>query len=215
MPALLEANGYLRFFPMSSFELDLSQPGPLAPRNEAILADPAFSFLPLTRQTFTARMEDARLVLNAGFDANPMFVPVSREEFAFQAGDMMWIMDRRLSVVAHHRGNPVGVVVCIPDMNPFCRMTRSRLSLLTPWHYLRARWRRERAVVVFYSVAPAMHGRGLMPVLLHKVVSAARSAGYRHLGVTWIADSNHASLKQMSRLGAGRCHRLHLFRKPI
>lgn len=216
LPGLLERSGYIRSFPMSTFEIDLGQPlAELGARHRPVLDDPAFAFLPVTRQTFRARMEDARLVLNSGFDANPMFVPVSREEFAFQAGDMMWIMDRRLSIVAHHRGKPVGVVVCVPDMNPFCRMSGSRLSWLTPWHFLRSRWRRDRAVIVFYAVARGMHGRGVMPVLLHKVVNAAAAAGYRRLGVTWIADSNHASLKQMSRLGAGRCHRLHLFSKPI
>ena len=30
---------------------------------------------------------------------------------------MMWVMDPRLSVVAHHGGRPAGVIVCIPDLN--------------------------------------------------------------------------------------------------
>ena len=37
---------------------------------------------------------------------------------------MMWIMDPRLSVVVYHDGKPAGVIVCIPDLNPFMRACR-------------------------------------------------------------------------------------------
>jgi hypothetical protein len=60
-----------------------------------------------------------------------------------------------------------------------------------------------------------MWGGGLNPVMLHRVISALREAGYTQLGMTWIADVNQASLRQTERLGARRLHRLHLFRKAI
>lgn len=218
LPALLERAGYEPTFPMSTFEADLEALDPQAligPKQRAVLDDPEITFLPITGDTFKQRMEDARLLLNDGFDANPMFVPVSGEEYAFQAGDMMWIMDRRLSVVAHHRGQPAGVVVCIPDLNPFMKAAGSRLSWTTPYHFLRYRLTRRRAVIIYYSVARAHQNRGLNGAMLHRLVTQARSAGYRSLGITWIADVNTASLRQMERLGARRLHRLHLFRKEF
>ncbi len=160
-------------------------------------------------------MEDARLVLNAGFDRNPMFVPLSAEEYTFQAGEMMWIMDPRLSVVVHHDGNPAGVIVCIPDLNPFVRDIGGRLSWTAPWHFIRHRLNRDRAVIIYYSVTPELHGRGLNGAMLARVIRAARDAGYKTLGTTWIADSNIASLKQMQRIGAKPLHRLHLFSKAL
>ena len=72
---------------------------------------------------------------------------------------MMWVMDPRLSVVVHHEGKPAGVIVCIPDLNPFVRACRSRLSLTTPWHFLKHRLTGDRAVIIYYSVAPAPAGR--------------------------------------------------------
>ena len=86
---------------------------------------------------------------------------------------------------------------------------------MTPFHYLRYRLRRRRAVIIFYSVASAMHGQGLMGAMLERTVAALRSAGYTRLGITWIADENAGSLRQMERLGARPLHRLHLFRKDI
>jgi GNAT superfamily N-acetyltransferase len=142
-------------------------------------------------------------------------VPVSAEEYDFQAGEMMWVMDPRLSVVVHHAGKPAGVIVCIPDLNPFVRACRSRLSMTTPWHFLKHRLTGDRAVIVYYSVSPSLQGAGLNGAMLSRLVSAAKSAGYRRLGTTWIADVNQASLRQMERLGATPLHRLHLFSKPL
>jgi GNAT superfamily N-acetyltransferase len=218
LPRLLAQAGYAPTFPMSTFEADLAALDPgrlLGPKQRAVLDDPDFAFLPITRRSFRDRMEDARLLLNDGFDANPMFVPVSAEEYAFQAGEMMWFLDRRLSVVAYHRGQPAGVVVCIPDLNPLLRAAGSRLSWATPLHFLRYRLTRSRAVIIYYAVAASQQNRGLNGAMLHRLVTQAKAAGYRSLGITWIADVNTASLRQMERLGARRLHRLHLFAKPL
>ena len=215
---LLAQAGYAPTFPMMTFETDLDRIDPAAlpgPKQAAILKDAAYTWLPITRRAFKARMEDARIALNDGFDRNPMFVPVSAEEYTFQAGEMMWVMDPRLSVVVRHGGRPAGVIVCIPDLNPFVRACRSRLSLTTPWHFLKHRLFGDRAVIIYYSVASTHQGAGLNGAMLSRLVAAAKAAGYRRLGTTWIADVNQASLRQMQRLGATPLHRLHLFRKAL
>lgn len=216
--AQLQRRGYAARFPMTTFETDLTAIDPSVlddPRQAAVERDPSYTWHGITRRTFKARLEDARLVLNAGFDRNPMFVPVSAEEYEFQAGEMMWIMDPRLSVVVHHNGKPVGVIVCIPDLNPFLKACGSRLSYATPWHFLRHRLTRDRAVIIYYSVVPHLHGQGLNRMMLKRVVAAAKAAGYRRLGTTWIADVNGASLKQMQLIGAKPLHRLALFAKSL
>lgn len=175
VPRLLGANGFERFFPMRTFELDLRATSAFTARTLDPGAD--FSFAPIARRTFAARMEDARLVLNDGFADNPMFVPLTADEFRFQAGEMMSILDPRLSSVLMHEGRPVGTIICIPDLNGFLTATRLRIGLTTPIHYLRYRLRRQRAVIIFYSVASDMHGQGLMGAMLERTISALRNAG--------------------------------------
>ncbi len=213
VPRLLEANGFERFFPMSTFELDLAT----ATAFKARPLDPAtgFDFAPIAPASFAARMEEARIVLNDGFAANPMFVPLTADEFQFQAGEMMSILDPRLSSVLLHEGRPIGTIICIPDLNGFLAATRSRIGLTTPYHYLRYRLRRRRAVIIFYSVASDMHGQGVMGAMLARTVAALRKARYERLGITWIADGNAASLRQMERLGAKPLQKLHLYRKDL
>lgn len=217
IPAHLSRCGYEAIFPMSTFEADLAtlDAAGLERPAAAVMSNPDFTWQPITRWSFKQRLQEARMLLNAGFDSNPMFVPVSAEEFQFQAGEMMWIMDTRLSVVVHHRGRPAGVVICIPDLNPFVKACGARLSLTAPWHFVRSRLTNERIVIIYSSVLPELHGRGVGGAMLARLIKAARAAGYRRLGATWIADMNVPSLKQMQRIGARPLHRLQLFRKTL
>ena len=217
LPALLEANGYAPTFPMTTFEVDLTtaRPPAIGPKQQAILDDPAFDFAPITRRTIPQRMEEARLILNASFAQNPMFVPVSAEEFHFQAKDMKWVMDPRISAVLHRRGQPAACIICVPDLNPFLRRVRSRLGITAPWHFLRHRMRNRRAVLIFSGVLPDLQGQGVNPLVLNRVILGAKAAGYTRLGNTWIGDGNPASLAQKEKAGAKTMHRLHLFAKPL
>lgn len=213
IPRLLEENGFAPFFPMRTFELDLAAVHPSQAR--ALDEGDGFRFAPIHRASFAERMAEARIVLNDGFAANPMFVPLTDEEFRFQAGEMMSILDPRLSSMLLADGRPVGTIICIPDLNGFLAASRSQFGLGTPFHYLRYRLRRRRAVIIFYSVVTDWHGKGLMGAMLERTVAALKAAKYEKLGITWIADVNTASLRQMERLGAQPLHRLHLFRKDV
>lgn len=215
---LLAAHGYRPIFDMTTFDYDLDRLDPallLGPKQQAILADPDYRWLGVTRRTFADRMEDARLVLNAGFDRNPMFVPLTPAEFTFQAGEMMWIMDFRLPVIVHHRGKPVGALLCVPDMNPFIRDSGARIGIMTPFHFLRHRLKRRRAVILLYSVDPEHQNRGLNGAMLYRLATALKQAGYQSVGGTWIADVNGASLRQAEKIGARPLHELAIFGKRI
>ena len=213
LPRLLEANGFVRFFPMQTFELDIAQARTEGTRT--LDAREGFRFAPIRKGTFAVRMEEARVVLNDGFGDNPMFVPLTSDEFRFQAGEMMSILDPRLSSVLLKDGRPVGTIICIPDLNGLLAAIRSRIGLTTPFHYLRYRLRRRRAVIIFYSVVQDLHGQGLMGAMLARTVAALAHARYERLGITWIADVNAASLRQMEKLGARPLHQLHLYRKEV
>jgi hypothetical protein len=218
VPALLEACGYERFFPMRTVEVDLERLDPetlLGPKQRATLADAGLRWETIRARGIDRLLRQVCLVLNDGFDQNPMFVPLSDEEFLFQARDMLWILDPRISALVHGGAGPAGAVVCIPDQNPFLRATRSRLRWSTPLHFLKSRLRRRRAVIIFYSVARAHQDRGLNGAMLYRVTRALKDAGYLRLGITWIADVNAASLRQAQKLGGRTLHRLHLFRKAL
>ena len=215
---LLIENGFEPSFPMATMELRNLQDAPdmeVGPKQQAVLDNPDFTFAPITRGTINQRIEEARLILNASFADNPMFVSVSPEEFHFQAKDMKWVMDKRISAVLHYKGKPAGCIICVPDMNPFLRRIRSRFGLSTPWHFLRHRRANTRAIVIFAGIMPDLQGLGINPVILRHVMMNAKAAGYTDVGNTWIADVNPMSLAQAEKAGSNRMHRLHLFGKTL
>ena len=218
MPRLLEENHFERSFPVSTFELDLRHFDPeklITPAISARLDDPELRWETLHTRNFARVLEDVRVVLNDGFANNPMFVPLAPEEMFFQAKDLSHVMDTRITALVHDAEGPAGVVLCIPDLNPMLRGMRSRLSVTAPWHLLKHRLRRRRAVIIFYSVVQRRQRQGLNGAMLYRVTRALKRHGYESLGITWIADVNVASLAQMERLGARRLHRLHLFSRRL
>ncbi len=215
---LLERNGYRATFPMRTYETVVDRIDEallLGPKQKAILENPDFTFQSLKVDSLEETMETMRVCLNEGFSDNPMFVPLTKEEIYFQAKDMMLIVDDKLTVVCKHKGKPVGVVICIPNLNPFLKSIKSKLGLTTPYHFLRHKFNRTTAVVVFYSVLKDYHSQGLNGVMLHKLITAFKAGGYKAFGGTWIGDSNVASLKQAEKLGAEVMHRLHLYSKEL
>ena len=217
LPRLLEACGFAPTYPMRTFEIDVGAvpaDALLGERQRALLADPDWSFEPIRRWRLDASLRTACAVLNDGFAENPMFVPLTEEEFLFASKGMALVMDPRLSCIARHRGEPVGVLLCLPDLNPMMHAMGYRIGWRAPCHFLRHR-RPGRAAIVFYSVRRAHHSRGINGVMLDLVFAGLRAGGYATLGVSWISDGNAASLRQMEKLGARPLHRLHLFRKEL
>ena len=218
IPQLLAGCGYQPTFPMRTFELALADARPdtlLGPRQHEVLADPQLEWPRIHLRDFRSLLEELRAVLNDSFAHNPMFVPLTAEEFLFQARDMSQVMDPAITVLARDPAGPVGVAIVIPDVNPLLRAMRSRVSWTAPWHFLRFRARRDRAVLIFIAVAQRWQNRGLAGAILHRSLVRLRERGYRSVGYTWIADENAASLRQTEKLGARPMHRLHLFHKLL
>ncbi len=218
LPALLAACGYAPFFPVSTTELDLTRAdleALLTPRAKAALAAPDFEWMRIDRRHFAARMEDARVAANDAFATNPMYVPVSCEEYQFIAKEMLWIIDPRISCCVRAQGQPAGVLICIPDLNPFIKAVRGRLGWRAPLEFIRHRMNRKRAVMIYYATVKSQQGRGLNTAMLYRTLVSLRAAGYEQLGLTWVSDENEISRSQVDRLGTHLLHRLHLFRKAI
>jgi hypothetical protein len=214
----LKRAGYTPTFPMTTFEISLRDATPdrlLGDKQQMILSDPDYVWQPIQRTAFKARLEDARIILNDGFAENPMFVPPTAAEYLFQAGDMMWIIDKRISTIVYHRGQPAGAIIAIPDINPLVKSIGGRIGLTAPLRFIHHKLNNTRAVLVYQSVSRSLHNRGLNGAMLYRTAMALKDAGYETLGGTWIADVNGASLRQAEKVGAKPLHRLQLFTRKL
>lgn len=218
IPRLLEQAGYSRAFPMFQFEVDLlagvPDSGP-AHEQRAPLGDSSLALDQVKARDIDRLLPEICDAFNDGFERNPMFVPLTHEEFAFQAKDLTWVIDPRISSIVRQGDEVVGVLLCIPDLNPLLRKCRSRMGPLTLPRLLLYRRQRRRAVVIIQAVRQRLQTQGLGTAMIHHFLKALRGAGYETLGITWISDDNIASLHNAKRFGAQPTHRLHLFHKPL
>ncbi len=217
-PKLLEANGYTREFPMGQFEVEPAKFDPeavLKPEHRALRTDPSLHWGHVRVKGLDRLIPEICDAFNDGFANNPMFVPLTHEEFHFAAKDLSWVIDPKISSIVREKGEVVGILLCIPDLNPLLRQCRSRFGLTTLPRLLLYRRRRRRAVVIIQGVRQRLQNRGIGAVMIHEVLTALRAAGYEKLGITWIADENIPSLRGAMKGGARQIHRLHLFKKPL
>ena len=218
IPRLLEQAGYVPEFPMAQFEIalaDVDLDSFLTPNFHALRTDPSLEWGRVELKALKRLLPEICDAFNEGFDRNPMFVPLSHAEFQFQAKDLMWVLDPRISSLVRQDGELVGLLLCIPDLNPLLRECHSRMGPLTLPRLLLYRRRCRRAVAFIQAVRPRLQGRGVAAVMLHEVLTALKQARYESLGVTWIADVNVPSLRSAMRGGARPMHRLHLYRKAL
>ncbi|MDJ0613924.1 MAG: GNAT family N-acetyltransferase [Rhizobiaceae bacterium] len=215
---MLERLGYERHFPMTTFQQDIAKvptDNLIGEEEKHYLRENGFRFAPVTRKTLNQRLEDARTILNESFVDNPMFVPLTKAEFEFQSKEMKLIMDPRISTVMFKDDEVVGAVIAIPDLNPMLKDMGSKFGLTMPWHFIKHRLNRKRAVVIFQGVRPKFQGMGVNPLMLAHIIGNMKLAGYETVGGTWISDENAASLRQAEKGGAKPLHRLHLYRKSL
>ncbi len=215
---LLLNQGFSPFFPMKTYEMDLDSFTPeslLSEKQEKILNDSKYKFVDLKTQSLDKNLESMRECLNMGFVENPFFVPLTKDEMWFQAKDMMYIIDRRISSIVEENGVPVGAIICIPNLNPLLKKMGSEFHFSSVYHYIKHRLFCNSAVIIYYSVKKSHHDLGINGAMLYKTISALKKYGYKKLGGTWISDSNSASIRQIEKLGGNIMHELSLFSKKI
>lgn len=218
IPRLLKENGYEACFPMSTAEgvlSSLDEDRLLGENQKAVLSNKNYEWKSVNRFNLTKRLKDAHLLLNDAFKNNPMFVPLTSEEFKFQTASLADVIDPRISTVVYYKGRPAGALICIPDVNPLLKRIGSRFSLGALYHFWRYKKVCKRAVIIYYAVTQQLHSQGINGAMVYNTIKALKRAGYTHVGGTWIADENKASLRIREKAGIGTLHRLHLFRKEL
>lgn len=216
IPIFLERLGFAKEFPMNTFEVEVDKVDLnrlVSKKAKAIREDSSYSFVQLNKKDFLPALESIRLILNDGFSENPFFVPLTSAEMLFQAKDLSLILDERITALISHKGQPVGTIVCIPDLNPFFKATKSKISISTPYHYWRYKKTCNRAVLIFVSVNKPYQDSGLTSAMLAHIVEAMRASGYKNFGITWVWDENKPVHVLMDRLGAKKHHQLAMYKK--
>jgi hypothetical protein len=217
-PELMKSAGFSPTFPMSTYEIDLETINPEFVRNEKheeLLHDRDYEFVPITKNLYPKLRSTILEIFNKGFDRNPLFVPITQEEFDFQAKDLVYFIDSSISFLAKHKGVPVGLSIHVPDINPLLRATGSTLRVSTLYHFIKCKLKRERTLCIFAAMLPAYQKQGVLGAIIYLTLNAMKKRGYKKFGITWISERNAGSLRKMEDMQAKKLHDLRIFEKQL
>ncbi|MGW2154540.1 hypothetical protein [Nonomuraea sp. NPDC001699] len=146
---------------------------------------------------FDAEAARIKHVYDVAWQHNWGFTPMTDKEYAALAHRLRKIADPRLILLAESEGEPVAVLLVLPDINQALPAARGRLTTyglpIGLLRLARAARRINRLRVVLLGVVPSFQQRGIETLLVIRAIEAMRAAGY-HGGVElgWTLEDNDA-----------------------
>jgi GNAT superfamily N-acetyltransferase len=144
---------------------------------------------------------------NKAWKHNWGFVPVTESEVKAIAADLRPIVRPELTAVASIDGKPIGIAVCIPNVNEVLhRMGDGRLFPTGWWKLLNGLRNIRGMRTMLMGVIPEYRGRGVDAVLIERVISNAWDIGIEYCELSWVLEDNEPMVSLADKAG-GRLYR--------
>jgi GNAT superfamily N-acetyltransferase len=155
----------------------------------------------LDMKLFDEELEEAKKVYNKAWEKNWGFVPMTDAEFDKLGADLKQVLDPRLALIAEIDGEPVGVVVAVPNANQVLKYLNGRLF---PIGWIKALWysrKVNQARLMILGVVEEHRGRGIESLLIFETFKAAIQSGYQGMEMSWILETNDMMNRVVQNLG--------------
>jgi GNAT superfamily N-acetyltransferase len=147
-------------------------------------------------------------IIDRAFHGNWLHFPFPEALLRYHAQEMAPLLQPAHVQFAEVHGEPVGLVVVIPDLGPLLRATGGRLI---PWG-LPGLWRQLRAprelLVVVLAVVPEYHSHGVVAHLMNAMMRTGIQRRCRRLCTTFVDEDNRPMVNVFRRLH-GRVYARH------
>jgi GNAT superfamily N-acetyltransferase len=149
------------------------------------------------------------------WERNWGFVPMSHEEFVAEAKGLRSVLRPELTLIAEIAGEPVAMLLGVPDINIAIRACNGRLLPFGFLRFVRALRRVTLFRVLTLGVLPDYRGSGLDALLLTDAVASGLAHGFDSCEASWILEDNHAMLRPLESMGARAYRRYRIYEKPL
>ncbi len=158
-------------------------------------------------------LESVREVFNDAFSSNWHFLPATAEEHRFAAKYLRVITEPELVTIVEHRGKPVGVLMCVLDINPLLRRMKGSAGPLKYIRFLAAKRRIRTLVVYAVGIRKSYQGTRVFTLLLESMRRMADT--FDVMTCTWMHPGNALSVATASRVGLLPHKHLQMYRRRI
>jgi len=176
---------------------------------------------PLNLRRYNEELATLRTLFNAAWADNWGFVPLSEAEFAHMGRGMRPLIRAEYTTVAYYKGEAVGFLIALPNLNEVIADLRGRLL---PFAWARLLWRMQRhqfrtARVPLMGIAPTMQRRRLGAALTFAMVDRVRQAlaanGVEQVELSWILENNQGMNAILESFGADAYKHYQMFEKRL
>jgi len=215
---LFEAQGLGKAKDLSAYHLQptdghLTRLGPLADRVRQRI--PGLMVRPIRKRDFAGEVARMKEIYNASWDDNWGFVPLTDAEFAFKAARLAPLIVEDLALMAERSGEPIGLMLSLPDYNQALKPVKGRLWPLG-WLRFRLGVRTIRSGrTVLLGVKREYRARGIETVMLVRSLRWALERGFTSLEQSWIVEDNKGMQRYLEVLGARIYKRYRMYEKPL
>lgn len=170
--------------------------------------------LRITRRRLPEALDLALEIYNQAWRDNWGFLPMTREEFVFEARAMQPLLDPDLAWIATCHGRPAAFILGLPDANVALHAIRGRLwpTGILRLPFLLRRVRRLRILTL--GVVHEFRHRGLETILVYRLSEAAYRKGYRTAEMSWVLEDNEAMKRLALSFGGRISRRYRIYRGP-
>lgn len=150
---------------------------------------------------FKKEAESLYQIYNDAFEDHWGFLPFTKEEFVFMAGDMKFIMDKDLVYKIYVQDECAGFILALPNLNEAVQKIKNgRLSILGALKFLYYKRKIKWVKVMVVAILKKYQKLGLGSILYAEMADRVERNGYLGGELSWVADENKKMKKTLQTL---------------
>ena len=167
------------------------------------------------------RIESSRLreIYNEAWKDNWGFVPFTENEFAFMTKELKQLVVPEFTLIAEIGAEPVGFILCVPDINVAFRKINGRLTTcgipigLAKLLYHKSRIRTARLIAL--GVKPKYRRGGIAEMLVLRIIEDAMIKRGFTGELSMTLENNHLINRFLTAIGARRYKTYRIYRRAL
>lgn len=163
--------------------------------------------------------EDIRTMLqvfNEAWANNWGFIEVTPPEVDAIAADLKPIIRPEVTAIAELDGKPVGIAVCIPNVNEVLKDIPDGRLFPTGWYKLLTGLKRIRGFrTMLLGVIPEYRGRGIDALLIDKIIQDGAKLGFQYCELSWVLEDNEPMVSLADKAGGKLYRKYRIFEADV
>lgn len=155
-------------------------------------------------------------VFNEAWANNWGFIEVTPPEVDAIAADLKPIVRPEVTAIAELEGKPVGMAVCIPNVNEVLHGMRDGRLFPTGWYRLLTGLKRIQGFrTMLLGVIPEYRGRGVDALMIDKIIQDGARLGFQYCELSWVLEDNEPMVSLADKAGGKLYRRYRIFEADV